>query len=98
MYDEKIRASARSAIAAGESLNSISKRTGVSRAALRDWRDHPERGADRAGDCPRCHPDLAAMPTADYAYLLGLYLGDGCVSALRKGVHSLRIACDDKYP
>jgi hypothetical protein len=28
----------------------------------------------------------------------GLYLGDGCVSSLRKGVFSLRITCDDRYP
>jgi hypothetical protein len=30
--------------------------------------------------------------------LLGLYLGDGCLSRLKKDVYSLRIACDQAYP
>jgi hypothetical protein len=85
-------------MASGESLNSISKRLGVSRAALRDWRDHSEPSGARPTDCPLCDPDQASLPAAAYAHLLGLYLGDGCVSALKKGVYSLRIACDDKYP
>ena len=32
-----------------------------------------------------------------YAYLLGLYLGDGCLSALRGGA-TLRITLDQRYP
>ena len=95
MYDETTRAAARRAITAGESLNAISRRTGISRAALRDWRDHPE---PLAGGCPRCEPERVMLPRDAYAHLLGLYLGDGCVSALRKGVYSLRVACDDSYP
>ena len=95
MYDERMRAAARAAIAAGESLNSVSKRLGVSRATLRDWRDRAG-GAARTNDCPRCSE--GKLPAAPFAHLLGLYLGDGCLSALKKGVYSLRIACDDKYP
>lgn len=34
----------------------------------------------------------------DYVYLLGLYLGDGCISAHRRGVYRLRIYLDMKYP
>jgi hypothetical protein len=30
--------------------------------------------------------------------LLGWYLGDGCLSAHRKGVWAMRIYCDDAYP
>lgn len=30
--------------------------------------------------------------------MLGLYLGDGCISSGPKGVYSLRIACCDDYP
>jgi hypothetical protein len=40
-------------------------------------------------------------PERDYAYLLGLYLGDGCISAggnPAKGVFVLRIACADAWP
>ncbi|MEM9952821.1 MAG: hypothetical protein AAF846_14530 [Chloroflexota bacterium] len=32
-----------------------------------------------------------------YAYLFGLYLGDGCISHMNR-VHRLRIALDKKYP
>ncbi|WP_028809626.1 hypothetical protein [Streptomyces sp. 351MFTsu5.1] len=46
--------------------------------------------------CPRC--DGRPLDTAAYAYLLGLYLGDGCISGLRRGVHCLRIACADAWP
>jgi hypothetical protein len=95
MYDERMRAAARAAIAAGESLNSVSKWLGVSRATLRDWRDRSG-GAVRTNDCPRCSE--GKLPAAPFAHLLGLYLGDGCLSALKKDVYSLRIACDDKYP
>jgi hypothetical protein len=38
------------------------------------------------------------VPDAEYAYLLGLYLGDGYISTSAKGVHRLRIALDSKYP
>jgi hypothetical protein len=34
---------------------------------------------------------------AAYAYLLGIYLGDGCLTPLPRGVYRLRIACDLKY-
>jgi hypothetical protein len=95
MYDERMREIARAALAAGESLSSVSKRLGVSRAALRDWRDGSGQRV-RTNDCPRCSE--ANLPGAPFAQLLGLYLGDGCLSALKKGVYSLRIACDDKYP
>ncbi|HEY0687760.1 MAG TPA: helix-turn-helix domain-containing protein [Kribbella sp.] len=95
MYDDKVRAVARAAIASGESLNSISKHLGISRSTLRDWRDHPDHKA-RPSHCPHC--TNGQLPGADYAHLLGLYLGDGCLSKLKKDVYSLRIACDDKYP
>jgi hypothetical protein len=95
MYDDKVRAVARAAITSGESLNSISKRLGISRSTLRDWRNHPDHRA-RPADCPRC--TNGQLPGTDYGHLLGLYLGDGCLSALKKDVYSLRIACDDKYP
>jgi len=41
--------------------------------------------------------DFSALPAAAYAYLLGLYLGDGCISKSRR-VWRLRIALDCKYP
>jgi hypothetical protein len=41
--------------------------------------------------------DLDALPDS-YAYLLGLYLGDGCLSEARRGVLRLRIVLDERYP
>jgi hypothetical protein len=48
--------------------------------------------------CPRCAPEprLPDEPAA-YCYLLGLYLGDGCISRLGR-TYSLRIACADAWP
>jgi len=41
--------------------------------------------------------DFSALPAAAYGYVLGLYLGDGCIS--RNGrVWHLRITLDAKYP
>lgn len=36
--------------------------------------------------------------TPAYVYLLGLYLGDGCISAHRRAVYRLRIFLDARYP
>ena len=50
--------------------------------------------------CPECghaphEPD--DLPPA-YVYLLGIYLGDGCISAHRRGVFRLRVFLDAAYP
>ena len=41
---------------------------------------------------------LAPAELASYAYLLGLYLGDGHISAHRRGVFQLVISMDSRYP
>ena len=38
------------------------------------------------------------LGTPQYAYLLGLYLGDGCISATHRGVYCIRITLDAAYP
>jgi hypothetical protein len=81
----------------GWSLNSASKYLGVSRSALRDWRDN---GVDPHGRRPAACFVCAGRACADsaaYAALLGYYLGDGCVSRQRS-TYSLRISCDEGYP
>jgi hypothetical protein len=97
MYDGAARSQAAALLAAGLSLNAVSKQLGMSRAALRDWRDHPARVGQRSSECPRCQVRLPLDPHA-YSHLLGLYLGGGCVSLLKKEVYSLRITCDQRYP
>lgn len=98
MYDLETRKRALALVAQGRSLNSVSRQTGVSRWCLRHWQQrlHPKPRCATA--CVRCSsppglpPDLAA-----YSYLLGLYLGDGCISELAR-THTLRIACADAWP
>lgn len=40
---------------------------------------------------------MVALPSAPYAYLLGMYLGDGCISRHARGVFRLRVISDIKY-
>ena len=46
--------------------------------------------------CGSAH-DFAALPVKAYSYLLGLYLGDGCISKNPR-TWLLRITCDTQYP
>ncbi|OLE22467.1 MAG: hypothetical protein AUG49_19095 [Catenulispora sp. 13_1_20CM_3_70_7] len=47
--------------------------------------------------CPRC--DGVELDQSAYSYLLGLYLGDGCITKSPKHrVQTLTIACCDAYP
>ncbi|NLU67549.1 helix-turn-helix domain containing protein [Streptomyces sp. HNM0574] len=96
MYDLATRRKALALLAQGHSLNSASRRCGVSRAALASWRSRPL--PSRPADCPRCDgtPRLPEDVPA-YAYLLGLYLGDGCISSGPR-TSALRIACANDYP
>lgn len=80
----------------GLSLNAVSKRTGVSRSTLRDWRDKGVAPRVRPPTCFVCMPGLD-VDRAAYARLLGYYLGDGCISRTRRSL-SLRVSCDATYP
>lgn len=46
--------------------------------------------------CPRCEME-AELDDAAYVYLLGLYLGDGCISRQKRNVWRLRIFQTAKY-
>ena len=65
---------------------------------MRDWRRRPQRRSRLTADRPAAviH-DFATLAAAPYSYLLGLYLGDGCISRDRR-VWQLRIIFDKKYP
>ena len=89
----------------------IARLTQLPRGTVRDWRASkrwqsrsPIPGISRhwapGSGCPECggpRHDLGALPDT-YAYLLGMYLGDGCLSKQRRGVMRLRIALDERYP
>lgn len=48
--------------------------------------------------CSPCPHIARVSPLSEYAYLLGLYLGDGCISEHRRGVYRLRVTLDQRYP
>ena len=94
MYDVSTRKRALALVAQGRSLNSVSRETGISRAAIRSWQQRLEPLPGIATPDPGPPADNPA-----YAYLLGLYLGDGCLSAHPRGTgYYLRIACADAWP
>ncbi|MEW2156668.1 helix-turn-helix domain-containing protein [Streptomyces sp. NPDC007189] len=93
MYDISTRKRALALLAQGRSLNSVSKETGMSRAAIRSWQHRLEPLPGPVTPDPGPPADDSA-----YAYLLGLYLGDGCISAHPRTGYYLRIACADAWP
>lgn len=77
----------------------ISRLTGVGRTTIRDWRSGriPTR-AQESHHGPGClGAHVEKLPSASYAYLFGLYLGDGYIARHRHGVFILRIYMDSRY-
>jgi hypothetical protein len=86
-----------------EGLNdcAISRATGIPRVTIREWRIYggqrrPGTRRVRRSDCPLC--DGADIDAEWYAYLLGLYLGDGCLNECARKVFKLRVVLDLRYP
>ena len=73
------------------SASEISRKTAIPRRTIVDW---------LAGRTPRPPEQVrvARRLPPGYVYLLGLYLGDGCISSHPRGVFRLRITLDAKYP
>jgi transposase-like protein len=81
MYNVESRRRALALIDSGSSLRAVSMSTGINRATLREWREDPERALRTGARCPRCAGSpVLPEPRSEYTYLLGLYLGDGCIS------------------
>jgi hypothetical protein len=72
----------------------IARRTGVPRTTVHGWRSAPPPTLIRRRTGVDCAHDI---PEAAYAYLLGMYLGDGHIVRTGRSWR-LRIACDTKYP
>jgi len=73
----------------------------VSVRAIRHWRCGRRRASrgpahDRRAGCPRCHG--RSLDESEYAYLLGLYLGDGHITRARRNVFVLSLFCSDDWP
>ena len=82
----------------------VSRLTGIPVNTIRNWRDcrfarRPLPFVVDEGCCAPCRTtlhDFSALPQP-YAYLLGVYLGDGCLG--RNGRSwTLRISLDSAYP
>lgn len=73
---------------------------GVAVKTIRRWhRLYQRQGIPRGHvgtPCPRC--DGAPLDSEAYAYLLGLYLGDGHIATTSNGTQRLFIFQDPKYP
>jgi hypothetical protein len=89
--------------ASGVNAVQIARRVGVPRSTVRDWLAGrvPRAAANGLdGACAACG-DAAHSPEdlpRSYLDLLGIYLGDGCISSHRRGVFRLRVFLDARYP
>jgi hypothetical protein len=89
----------------GRTATEVAQLTGIPRSTVRDWMRGAipralDGGRDVAAQCSRCHAPAHDVCTlgADYMYVLGIYLGDGCISAHPRGVFKLRVFLDAQYP
>ncbi|MFJ9691900.1 transcriptional regulator [Kitasatospora sp. NPDC101183] len=98
MYDMATRRRALDLHASGLTLSQVSRATGISRYAIRQWASGAVPSPRMTAECPVREGLDPSRPRAEYAYLLGLYLGDGCISEGRRKVYALRIACCDGWP
>lgn len=93
-------------IESGVNTSMVARRLGIPRSTVRDWRHgllvnsggrtDSWSGGDGPAPCFRC--EGLDVDEQAYAYLLGVYLGDGCLSEHPRSVYRLRIACDISYP
>ncbi|MBC3191564.1 helix-turn-helix domain-containing protein [Pseudonocardia sp. C8] len=81
--------------AGGVSRVEISRRLGIPAATVRHWIRGSRRSRPAETACFRCAG--TAIPES-YAYMLGMYLGDGHIVVGRRGVQSLSVFGDDMWP
>jgi hypothetical protein len=96
-------------LADGLNDGEIARRSGIPRSTIRDWRRQPTarrlrvapartaRSLGTAPVCNRCAGLRPDPPATAYAYLLGVYLGDGCISRHPRA-YRLRLTLDAAYP
>jgi hypothetical protein len=100
MYSRATVADALDLAGEGRSALEISRALGISRRTVGAWLAGGTPRTFGRPSCERCNgPEhrFDALPRT-YAYLLGLYLGDGCISTHARSVFRLRIVLDVKYP
>ena len=110
MHPPHVRAEVKALLAAGHNDCAISRCTGIARSTVRDWRWAEEAKAGlrdprylrktmKASEtCWRCWQPITPVyiDPAIYCELLGLYLGDGHITAMPR-TQRLRLFLDSKY-
>jgi Homeodomain-like domain len=100
MHSVQLREAALQLVALGVNDCEIARRLDIPRATVRDWRTPRYVSRSERGRvvCPRCwRPSRPVVFTdADYAELLGLYLGDGHIRQMAR-TEGLRLVLDAKY-
>ena len=85
----------------GSTASTIARAIGVPRSTVREWlsgsRADPRLGRPPCERCGATSHGFDRLPPA-YAYLFGLYLGDGCISEHARAVFRLRVHLDLRYP
>ncbi|MCM1971464.1 helix-turn-helix domain-containing protein [Streptomyces sp. G1] len=98
----EVRQTAVSLLRSGTRNADVARRLNVPLGTVGYWKhkDLAKRGecpGSHNPDCPRC--DGSPLDQPAYAYVLGLYLGDGHISHYsRHRVPNLMITCDDRWP
>ena len=93
-------------VRAGRNDCEIARETSIPRGTIRGRRKGRTPDFDRirtsgqvfSPPCLVCGGDPLELPQAPYTYLLGLYLGDGCLTPHPRDVYRLRIICTNRYP
>jgi hypothetical protein len=80
----------------GRGDNEIARLTGVPRSTVAAWRHG--RGIARHQREASARPGWRPKSPRAYSYLLGAYLGDGCISVFSPRSASLVITLDSSYP
>lgn len=96
MHPAETRAAALELIATGLNDSQVARQLDIPRTTVRDWRRRRPRLAGPT--CPRCWRPArpCRFTAADYAELLGLYLGDGHITAMPR-TQRLRLFLDTKH-
>ena len=84
--------------AEGLGYRRISRLTGIPIGTVRSWIVSQRPVLDQCEECGHRPHHFGLLPPREYAYLLGIYLGDGTVLRHLKGVWSLRVYQDTRYP
>ena len=98
VHGADVHSAALALIAAGLNDSDVARRLGLPRTTVREWRRPRYVRRSAVAHCHRCWRPTrpVRLEPADYAELLGLYLGDGYICPLPR-TERLRIFLDARY-